>query len=81
MSKYDQAGMNELEKISRKNLELTSNFALNEKIKESIKGSIPSIYRYYLRFKSDKDKELVADFLILQTKQEGLRWKAHFYLG
>ena len=40
------------------------NFKVNQKIKTAVSGLQPFIQRYFFEFASDRDKELVADFIL-----------------
>ena len=41
---------------------------INRKIKSAIEGLQPSIQKYFLEFPTEKDKELVADFIFLVSR-------------
>lgn len=45
---------------------------INHKIKSAVEGLQPSIQKYFLEFLTEKDKELVADFILfcVQSKYE-----------
>jgi site-specific recombinase XerD len=43
---------------------------INSKIKSAVAGLQPSIQKYFLEFPTQKDKEAVADFLNVCTRQE-----------
>jgi hypothetical protein len=45
---------------------------INRKIKSAVEGLQPSIQKYFLEFPTEKDKELVADFILfcVQSKYE-----------
>jgi hypothetical protein len=47
-------------------------YALNQKIKSVCKDLLPSIQRLFLEFPTDKDRELVADFLLACIHQENI---------
>ena len=47
-------------------------YALNQKIKSVCKDLLPSIQRLFLEFPTDKDKEMVADFLLACIHQENI---------
>jgi site-specific recombinase XerD len=47
-------------------------YALNQKIKSICKDLLPSIQRLFLEFPTDKDRELVADFLLACIQQENI---------
>jgi hypothetical protein len=40
------------------------NFQVNQKIKTAVSGLQPFVQHYFFEFASDRDKELVADFIL-----------------
>jgi hypothetical protein len=40
------------------------NFQVNQKIKTAVSGLQPFVQRYFFEFAGDRDKELVADFIL-----------------
>jgi hypothetical protein len=40
------------------------NFQINQKIKTAVSGLQPFVQRYFFEFAGDRDKELVADFIL-----------------
>jgi len=53
-------------------LEFSSDLTVNNKIKLAVSGLQKSIQRLFLELPTDHDKELVADFIIVCTKQENI---------
>jgi hypothetical protein len=45
---------------------------INNKIKKAVTGLLPCIQKIFLEFPTDKDKELVADFLLDCVRQENI---------
>ena len=41
---------------------------INRKIKSAVEGLQPSIQKYFLEFPTEKDKELVADFILFVSR-------------
>jgi hypothetical protein len=52
--------------------EFSIDLVINRKIKSAVEGLQPSIQKYFLEFPTEKDKELVADFILfcVQSKYE-----------
>ena len=48
---------------------------INNKIAAAAAGLQPSVQRYFLEFPTEKDKELVADFILSSVKQENVAIK------
>jgi hypothetical protein len=52
--------------------EFSSNLDINQKIKSIVNGLQPNVKRLFLKFPSETDKELVADFLLVCQRQENI---------
>jgi Phage integrase, N-terminal SAM-like domain len=55
--------------------EFSINPIINQKIKTAVHGLQKSIQNYFIEFPTEKDKELVADFLIACSQQENVAVK------
>ena len=50
--------------------------AINQKAKTAVNGLQKSIQNYFMEFTTERDKELVADFLISCSQQENVAIKS-----
>jgi hypothetical protein len=48
---------------------------INQKVKIAVEGLQKSVQNYFLEFPTERDKELVADFLITCSQQENIAIK------
>jgi hypothetical protein len=53
-------------------LQFSADPIINNKIKSVVAGFVPSIQKLFLDFPTERDKELVADFIQAGIKQENI---------